>query len=74
MELLISDTFQIHNYLSVESENEDDENDCKESQMAESSIGQTVTVKNEADLDPAWQRPITLKVLKKKLFEIFTKK
>lgn len=75
----------MHDYAAIESESKEDDISIKiEVNVATTSNENVATAKkddsvkiipeNDASLDPAWQKPITLKMLKKKLYEIFSKK
>lgn len=76
--------FQVHDYISIESEPEEVEQEAKESQAVaipckvaeivneEAPPSQHPVVKDEVDSD--WQKPISLIALRKKLNKAFTSK
>lgn len=76
--------FQVHAYVSIESETEEIEteaNDCQavaipskaiEVTQEETQTSQPAIVKDEIDSD--WQQPISLIALRKKLNKVFTSK
>lgn len=74
---------QAHDYVSINSELEEAE--CKDrteeiltpnrdAKPTETHSGAAKKDSDDVPPDPAWQKPITLKMLKKKLYEVFTKK
>lgn len=81
-EELINSSFQTHDYVSIESETEENETEAKDAQATaittkvveivqeEAQTSQQAIVKEEIDSD--WQQPISLIALRKKLNKVFT--
>lgn len=76
--------FQIHDYVSIESDTEEIETEAKDSQAMAIQYVVTDVIKEEAqtlqqaveksEIDSEWQQPISLIALRKKLNKVFTKK
>lgn len=76
--------FQVHGYVSIESETEETETEAKDCQalaipckvteitQKETQPPQPAKVRDEIDSD--WQQPISLIALRKKLNKVFTSK